>query len=282
MSDRYFTFPLAVLNYGPPLRCLELALDCGIYSAGAGYRKIHGDDAFVARFAERCEELGIPKLQRPSPFTAAAEVVVGGAVCNVKFGNHRREHFHSTAERAAEVPTGGPLVRMKADFLWAAIEQARADEDPDRPWPERGISWREFRVLCAILSVRTNRAGFAFVSVETIQARASGFTTKKALRSAESIPEHLAPPFTDKQIRTTCDVLENLRFFARFRQSIGPRGGRMAYSVRHNTREELAAAVCDFVNFRDRIKIAQNRQDDARKCLELLERAKSGQSQDNA
>lgn len=53
----------------------------------------------------------------------------------------------------------------------------------------------------------------------------------------------------------------------------------MAYSVRH-TPNDLAKVVCDSVNFRDRSGIRENRANDAAKCLKLLERAKSGQSQD--
>jgi hypothetical protein len=51
----------------------------------------------------------------------------------------------------------------------------------------------------------------------------------------------------------------------------------MAYSFRHD-RDELAKVVCDSVNFRDRAKIKANRKSDAKKCLELLERAKHGPS----
>jgi len=167
---------------------------------------------------------------------------------------------------------------MKGSYFWAAHSQARAEVSPEETWPEKGISWREFRILCAILSARTNRAKFAFIGWETIQARSCGFTRKEDYKNAKVIPSHLAPPLSHKQIRTTCDDLEALGFYARFRFSSGSRGGLMAYSFRHD-RDALAFAVCDHVNFQDRVSVRQNREEDTIKCLQLLERAKLGQSQ---
>jgi hypothetical protein len=195
----------------------------------------------------------------------------------VDLGGTGHPYLEQMAERAGYVTTGGPLVRMKGSYFWAACYQARAEADPTNPWPEHGMSWREFRILCAILSVKTNRAGYAKMGWETIQARACGFTTKESFRNADVIPDHLAPPLTRKQIRITCEALEDLGFFARFRLSTGRVGGHMAYSVKHD-RDELAKAVCDNTNFRDRSRIRANRVSDTAQCLKMLERAKSGPS----
>jgi len=168
---------------------------------------------------------------------------------------------------------------MSSASLWAALYQARWEDDPaTNPHPDRGVSWREFRILAAILSMKTNRFDFCFAGWEMIQARSCGFTTKEAFTAAASIPDHLAPPLTRKQIRTTCDTLEALGFYARFRMSSGKRGGLTAYSFRHEGREALGNAVCEHINFRDRASIKANRAKDAEKCLELLERAKVGPS----
>jgi hypothetical protein len=288
MSENYFTFPLAVLNgeirvqfrsvpIATPLNCIELALDSGILSGGKGFKKIHKHEEFKDELAEICDKWDIGKSSRPGPYSPRAEVLVGASICKVNMPHHSGTDLDSLRERVESVPTGGPLVRMKGDYLWAAVSQARAEADPEKPWPERGMSWREFRILCAILSVKTNRAGFAFMGWETIQARAHGFTTKEAFKSRKVLADHLAPPLSHKQIRATRDTLEALGFFARFRLSSGGRGGLMAYSVRHDP-DELAKAVCESVNFRDRAGIKANRAKDAEKCLELLERAKSGQS----
>jgi hypothetical protein len=290
MSENYFTFPLAVLNgadssddecdtAAAPLRSLELALHCGVHGAGKGFRHRHGHEAFKERLGAICDELHIGNSGRPGPCTARSEVLVGAHTCNVRLGSYEASQLDRIAAAANLVPTGGPLVRMKADFFWAAFHQARAEADPEAPWPERGISWREFRVLCAILSVKTNRAGFAFIGWETIRVRACGFAGKTAFRTAEMIPDHLAPPLSHKQVRNTTDAMEACGFYARFRLATGPKGGRLAYSFRH-THDELARVVCDSINFKDRVTVRKNRAADAEKCLELLERAKLGQCWD--
>ena len=291
MSNHYFTFPLAVLTgelldnclqprTPTPLDCIVNALYCGTHGAGIGFKHHHGHEDFKERLEEVCDKLDMTQSSRPGARTSRAEVLVGADICNVTLGDHSAASLERIVNRAESVLTGGALVRMKADYFWAAYSQARAETYPDAPWPERGVSWREFRVLCAILSVQRNRAGFAFIGWETIQSRSCGFTKKEDFKNAESIPDHLAPPLSHKQIRTTRDKLEALGFYARFRFSRGSRGGLMAYSVRHD-RDALAAAVCDHVNFQDGVSVRKNREDDALKCLQLLERAKSGQSQDN-
>jgi hypothetical protein len=283
-TDRYFTFPLAILNgvksepYTTPYSCIDLALDCGILGAGKGYRHNHGADAFRDRLDEVCDKRGLSKGSRPAAHTEKAEILVGAALCGVTLGSTNPGYLERMADRAGIVTRGGPLVTMKGGYFWAAFYQARAEVNPINPWPDRGVSWREFRILCAILSVKTNRVGYATLGWETIQARSCGFTTKESFRTADTIPDHLAPPLSRKQIRATCDALEDLGFFARFRLSIGPVGGHTAYSFRHD-RDALANAVCDNANFRDRARIRENRAKDAAKCLQMLERAKSGPSE---
>jgi hypothetical protein len=281
-TDHYFTFPLAILHGAKsnipvtPYSCIDLALDCAILGAGRGYRCNHGNEKFAERLNEVYEKLSMATKSRPASHTEKAEILVGAALCGVKLGDTSHAYLERIAEYAGYVTTGGPLVRMKGSYFWAAFYQARAEADPQEPRPEKGISWREFRILAAILSAKTNRVGFAFIGWETIQARSCGYKTKEEFRKAESIPDQLTPPLTHKQIRTTCEALEALGFFARFRFSSGGYGGLMAYSFRHD-RESLGDAVCEFVNFRDRVGIRENRANDAAKCLKLLERAKSGQ-----
>lgn len=283
MSDSYFTFPLAVLN-GPinsgtitPRLCMEAAISFGMFNAGRGYCHNHGEDAFKDRFNEECEKYNLRGQSKPGWTTPAADILVGAALCGVTIGGNITEGLKRHKETISKVPHDPPFVRMASNTLWAAVDQARAESGDGTKFPERGISWREFRILCAILSVKLNRADFSFIGWETIQARACGFVTKEAFKARTVTPEHLAPPLSRKQIRATLDALECLGFFARFRLSQGPKGGLTAYSFRHD-REELARAVCDTINFRDRAKVRENRAADVEKCLKLLERAKSGPS----
>lgn len=280
MSDHYFNFPLAALHgikdETTPLECMELAMYCGLLNAGIGMSNNNPEE-----FLERLGEVAADhEIERPIPEDSdAAYILVGANVCNVSLANTSSVHLHTIANRANKVPIGGAIVRMSSRFMWAGINQARAEESPSHSVPQQGISWREFRILCAILSVKINTKGFAFIGWETIQHRSCGYTSKSDYKAAERIPYHLQPPLSRKQIRSTCDTLENLGFYARFRMSSGSRGGRMAYSFRHD-REELPVAVCDHVNFYDQQKIKANRAEDAAKCLQLLERAKSGPNRD--
>lgn len=287
MSDNYFTFPLQVL-WGPkpdsklkrppviaPHECIELAINCGMINAGKGYRKNNDNDQFIERLHQACDNRGLSTDIINRIPDNCEEILLGSDLCNVQLGSYETYSLQGRLTKACKVIPGGPMVRMAAKYMWPAFEQARADADQSNPRPERGISWREFRILCAILSVPTNRANFAFIGWETIETRSCGFATKEAFKAVPNIPDHLAPPLTRKVIRPICEALEDLGFYARFRFSTGKTGGYMAYSVRH-TRDELAQAVCDFVNFRDRAKIKANRASDAQKCLELLERAKVG------
>ncbi len=56
------------------------------------------------------------------------------------------------------------------------------------------------------------------------------------------LPPH-CQPLTRSQIDLTTSRMEVLKFYLRFRYSKGDRGGKTAYSFRHETREKLAEAV---------------------------------------
>jgi len=280
-SDNYFTFPLSVLHGNnsrtTPLECLERALAYGMWSAGRGFRNKYGDARFVGKLNEISDDFGDD--DGIDPLCEEAEYLLGASICNVDLDFSNFSFLTHQVRQAQSVKSGGPLVRMASRSLWAALNQARFEADPTIDRPDHRMSWREFRVLAAILSVRMNSSKFAFIGWETIQAKSCGYAKKAEFstafrsRNGGKIPAHLEP-LTRKQIRKTCDDLEGLGFYARFRLSTGSRGGLMAYSFRHD-RAALGKAVCDFANFLDRSRVATNREDDAAKCMELLTRAKS-------
>ena len=278
-EDKYFTFPLTIFEAKDddttPLDCLYLAFDCGCLNAGKGFLNRNGWDSFEESLELACDHHGIPEDAIPDPDSIAACYVLGAKICGTRL--HPRRDIASRAQMAedAEAPKM-PFIRMSAKFLWAAIHQARYEVDPTHEKPEHGLSWKEFRVLAAILSWPETKEGYTSLGWETIQFRANGFVTKDAFKKAERLADHL-PKLSRRQIRDTLDTLEGLKMFARFRLSTGKRGGRMCYSFRHS-REELAEAVCRKTNFQDRARVRENREEDSLKCLRLLERAKSGTS----
>lgn len=282
-SDKYFTFPLSILNGAnkkPTVNsCLELALDYGAYNAGLGFFRNHDREDFEEKLELACDYYNLSQEHVKQASFERHCYLVGAKICGIAFKWEFSDFYESTKTATTFVKRRAlskePLIRISASFLWAAIKQARY-EDSGFEKPERGISWREFRVLIAILSWPTTKEGFTSIGWESIQFRSAGFLNKKEFKAATQIPDHL-PTLSRKQIRGTLDTLEALNFFARFRLSSGTRGGRFFYSFRHS-RDELAKAVCDKVNFQDRLRVAQHREEDARKCLELLKRAKSGTS----
>ena len=272
-EDNYFKFPLAILqgirdNGKPgnstPYDVICNALDYGIVNAGMGYLHTQGPESFDELLTAEEEERGLANLS-----AHAGAGLVGASLCGVTF--KLRESF----ERAANVYERNqssmfPLVTMKADIFWGAYYQA-GHEQGKEDQPDNAISWREFRILCAILSAKINREGFVFVGWQEIQARSCGML-RKPYKARKSIPNHLAPPYSQKQIKRTCDKLEALNFFARCRHSKGPRGGFMAYSFRHAP-EKLREAVARWASFRKGDSVRENRAKDMGYYLKNKERA---------
>lgn len=155
---------------------------------------------------------------------------------------------------------------MRSEWLWNAVLHARNLEGDHAHRCDKPFTWREFRIIAALLSARVNKLDFAFLGWESIQARACGFHTKallQAARAAGTLPAH-AQPLTRDMIRHDLDKLEALGFFARVRYATGPRGGFTAYSFRHPKRTDLITAVQQWAaaNAKFKTKAAANRKAD--------------------
>lgn len=273
MSEHYFKFPLAVLRHGKsPAQSIDAAVDYGMLNAGIGLRT-NDEDGFNDRLVEYCDK---HELDAENYEDHNAALLVGAALCGVILPNPSRPDL--ILRKLNVFQKGGAFVTMKAEFVWAALRQARAEEDPSNPYPERGISWREFRILAALLSGKPNSREFTLMGWESIQARAAGFTSKEDFKKATTLPDHITPSLSRKQIVATVNRLESLGFFARFRLSKGKVGGLTAYSFRHPNRVELGNAVIAHTNWKRGSKTNENRASDALQCLNFLERAKSGPS----
>ena len=273
-DDKYFRFPLAILqgineNGKPcnstPFDIIDNALSYGIVNAGVGLIKTQGQEHFEEVLADSPlwdDELNLDQY--------AEAALVGASMCGVKLGGlGNAKAAGGVYERYQK--NIFPLVTMKADIFWSAFYQTGYEQGRRDDRPERGISWREFRILCAILSGKTNRDGFWFGGWQQIQARSCGML-KKPYKAAKRIPGHLTPPYSQKQIKRTCDTLEALNFFARCRHSKGARGGFMAYSFKQS-REDLREAVARWASFRRGDSVRENRAKDLVHSLKNQERA---------
>jgi len=250
-EGNYFTFPLSVLlamhNGKPtdstPSIVIYEAMACGIMSAGIGYREKHGVEAYE----NYVRMLGYDVCGDTTDEHGLA--AAGYAVCGLEVPD--QERLDLVIETYAQYDGQDhqfPLVRMRKDLLFSAGQQADYDAGETCREPSRGISWIEFRILCAILSGKTNYYGFTFMGWETIQARSCGLMKKRFKLNDRVTPSHLCPPYTHAQIRKRCDKLEQLGFYARCRHSKGTRGGLMAYSFAHSP-EELRKDVSKWAAF---------------------------------
>lgn len=245
-TDHYFTAPLALLHSGTSaLDALERCVSCGIVNAGIGHRRTHGEAAFLSLLSTAAVgalSQGLP-LEHPQDvrlyFWQAA--LAGSHMLGIQGGNCARH----AAVYQAQLQPGAVFFRLRADWMWNAIHTARAGQGGPVEGSKnfKPLSWREFRILAAILSSKVNTYGFTFLGWESIQARACGFHNKALFQAGKAtLPAH-CQPLSRRIIRQELDKLEALGFFARCRYSKGACGGLMAYSLRHPKREGLVDAI---------------------------------------
>jgi len=254
-EDKYYTIPLALLRQTVSARAmLDMAVDYGITSAGLGCSAVHGATRFNALLAEALEEAKANGEPLSCPEDLSTQIwqaaVVGGQLLGI-MGGCRATSARTYLEhhRPGEV-----FFRIRSDWMWNAVLTARREAGQEVRDDLKPLSWREFRLLAAILSTQTNKQQFTFLGWESIQARACGYHTKQLFQAGkEALPFHCQPLSRD-MIRATLERMEALGFFARCRYSCGQRGGFMAYSFRHTKREALAAAVKEWRANRNSLK----------------------------
>jgi hypothetical protein len=260
-GDNYFTAPLAALRSGSSaLEALETVLACGIVNAGIGYRETKGADAFEALHEEACEHAetqGLP-TKPPPRFTlkdydgesmtrelsaeAWQAAHAGAKLLGITGGSRATDaQKWATHHRLGQV-----FFRIKGEWLWNAVRNARREAGREVTQDYKPLSWREFRILAALLSAKVNSYQFSFLGWQSVQARACGFHAKELFnQGTDALPAHCAP-LTRQMLRDDCDKLEALGFFARCRYSKGKAGGLMAYSFRHPKRENLQASILEW------------------------------------
>lgn len=243
-TDNYYTLPLSVLRSGAgELDALGLGLSCGIVNAGIGYRKTHGEGPFRLLL----EEARAAARQHGQPAACPAGIpadlwetaMAGARMLGVSGGCRATD----TTNYQTNSPAGGVFFRLRSDWMWNAISSARREAGMEVATKFKQLSWREFRILAAVLSAKVNTYGFTFLGWETLQARSCGFHSKALFQAgAASLPAH-CQPLSRRILRQELEKLEALGYFLRCRYSTGPRGGFMAYSFRHPKREDLVKAV---------------------------------------
>jgi hypothetical protein len=270
-SNNFVKFPLSLLRSGRSEVSATIAIFCtAVRNVGIGFRSTREEREFDALLDKGLDVWDDGEFSMDENDYEA--ITVGSELLGLESlpGQTIISEALCEADSLPEVP----FVTLKMDFLKALLLALHLQDwlgKPEGKSARRVLSWREFRVLCAIISAKPNRKNFCFLGWETIAARASGFTTKtEARKRAASLPEH-AQLLSRSQICTTLKRLEALRFFMRFNYSRGARGGYSAYSIRHSTREQLAESVIDWADYNN-VTVSENRQADQELCRKLSPR----------
>lgn len=240
-SDPYFRFPLSALAYGKsPSEALDVIICYSVVSAGIGARQTD-EDAFAALAAKNSLS-GEP--DEDAEFDSYEVICAGASLTNVTVKDWRSTYrcYQALVEHSRLFPKSA-LVTIKAKWVWDTLNTALEEEEkPARNETHGWMTWREFRVLCAVLSV-IGKKSFAWASTATLLHRVCGFTAAASMQGRQTAPH--CPPLTRWMLESTLDRLEELRYYLRVRISKSPtgRGGRTAYSIRHADRAALVTEL---------------------------------------
>jgi len=214
MSETYFRFPLALLAYKPddPESTLQTIVSTCVVEVG---RKTYaGYDAKELR--RLAAEHDADKYAELAPKSADDHLIFMGAkTLNVSLG-----HIDSTRERhdeaqvflrIASAAAQNNRVNIKTELFWSCHSTVTGKD------VDRSLSWREFRVLSALLS-KVGTSKYAKCGWQEIAARACGWCGKKdkALATNHAVARRNPLVLSREQIRTTLARLESDQFFARF------------------------------------------------------------------
>lgn len=239
VTDPYFRFPLSALTYGDRASaCLNAIIDYSVVSAGVGSRISNPKEYEALAVTHALPDP--PSKRQAEEWMAYQDACVGKGQTSVIATCWRtlHRHYREMIAHASNYPKSA-LVTMKAKWVWNALDTALQEEGLPARSPNPGwLTWREFRVLCAVLSV-IGQKPYAWGSTNTLLHRVCGYTAASSFKGKE--PAAHCPRLTRWMLETTLNRLEELRFFMRVRVSRSPtgRGGRTAYTIRHPSREAL-------------------------------------------
>lgn len=216
-SDKYLQFPLCALAFCPDAKdCLEHIISYGFIEAGASVVR----SADTEKLKELCSCHSLPKTMYKS-WDLAAEIgagmcgiTIGSRECSLKRHSALASHLGEWEKRYGKDGS----VRVRKDLCFEV-----RDKD--------GMTFREFRVLCAIYSSIGSKSCPVAIPVRMIDARVCGCKSEAVLE-AELVchKEKLPPRLTQKQLRGTIRKLHELGWFARCTPD--PHGRKTFYSHR--------------------------------------------------
>ena len=222
-NDRFFMFPLPILAMPLlPAAIMETIVATSVMEQG------------IARIDTSDVEAILKSAPVPRDFDSRNSkhraAIIGADFLNVTLGSVKHiiemganaQAFISDMEKRHG---GSPTVRVATSLLW----QARDEHNP---------TWRDFSTLLAINSVIGFKNSPTRITREMIQARRLGYKTPAVMKAELPTRKGGTLPLTVKELRTTLDHLERMKFITRCQGS-----RRAVYFSLSPNRDELRARV---------------------------------------
>jgi hypothetical protein len=233
-ADRYVTIPLAWIRLcNSPLDFFERGIHFAAREAGLGLRQKEPGH-FEHRVAEFLAEHDLNHEIESEEIDAPS--IAGWSLLQFKSPDPTGQttaRIHKILDAIIPPEKISPRFRVSWSIFHTSWETQRFEAGHIEE-PPRQISWREFRILLALLSIRNkpwNRNKIEFeASAQDIRVQSCGFTKNENLQKAQSFPEHAAP-FSRDQIERTMGNLDKLGFFHRRKVSKGKCGGLWKYRI---------------------------------------------------
>lgn len=242
MGDIFFRFPLRVLSgFATPLERLDKTI--GYCVMDVGYK--------LVKPAEKAELT--PDYYRLLAWERGREKL--NVSSSGKGADKRLQDEHdAVVYHCGTAPQA--TVSIRADWFWNCIYGLRGNADrPDMP-----LSYREFAVLCAILS-KLGDKDLESCTWQEIQRRALGYTTEAQMKERLPLRTDGAKPLTRQQIRSTLNDLERCGFFARYAVGNGEKCFLTYFSLKMPKQELKAKAVTAYTKRRRRGPIRRTQAD---------------------
>jgi hypothetical protein len=205
-ENPYLQFPLCALSFGQTVEVrLGSILAYSVVEAGFKlFQKLTADQQLA--FLATTEQAGETPAGFNSSLWSHRAALYGADVIKVTFGNFcsaLQKHLELRDYiKKYEVRNGrDPFVRVKSDWLFDARQG-------------RGMSYREFAVLCAVYSAIGDKE-LAIVTRDRIRRCALGYRTTAIMQYEIRRRADDAEPLTERQLRDTIARLHRNRFFAR-------------------------------------------------------------------
>jgi hypothetical protein len=225
-NGRFFQFPLCALAFGETERDrLEAIISFGFVDAGNKMFKKLDTDIRQQKAKEFCANFEKPDdYSQKNTWHVAA--MLGAQEIGITVGNlgWSIERWRILAQFRDQFATKhGPdvEVRIRKDLVFETRDN-------------KGITYREFAILCAVYSFIGSAAYPVRIIKEAIQTRMLGYKKREIMETEVAARNDKVQPLTLRQIGYTLNALHKRKFFARARAN-----ERQTYYSHRLTQEEL-------------------------------------------